>query len=137
MVGSRYARVSGLQALLGIALAEVVGSGVDDDRSTDDRVRSDQGQVGVCPGEASQSALRQTIGRLQGGLTLELDLGDTGTISLDVAQVTDVPLLVGPVSVSDPVGVEVRSSRDASVGVVTELAVKKRIGGKRRYRMSI
>lgn len=130
MVGSRYARVSGLQALLGIALAEVVGSGVDDDRSTDDRVRSDQGQVGVCSGEASQSALRQTIGLLRGGLTLELDLGDTGTISLNVAQVTNVPLLVGPVSVSDPVGVEVRSGRDASVGVVTELAVK-RIGGKR------
>ena len=47
MVGSRYARVSGLQALLGIALAEVVGTGVDDNGSTDDRVRSDQGQVGV------------------------------------------------------------------------------------------
>ena len=56
------------------------------------------------------------------GRTLELDLGDTGTVSLDVAEITDVPLVRGPVSVSGPVGVEVGSGRDAPVGVVTELA---------------
>jgi hypothetical protein len=57
-------------------------------------------------------------------LTLERDLGDTGTVGLDVTQVTDVAGLSGPVTVLGTERVEVRSSGGASVGVVTELAVK-------------
>jgi hypothetical protein len=42
-----HLRVTGLQALLGVALAEVIGTSVDNNGSADDRVRSDESQVGV------------------------------------------------------------------------------------------
>jgi hypothetical protein len=58
-------------------------------------------------------------------LTLELDVGNTGTVGLDVTHVTNVSGLGEPVTVLGAEGVEVRSSRGASVGVVTELAIRK------------
>jgi len=43
-----HLRVTGLQTLLGVALAEVIGTSVNDDGSANDGVGSDESQVGVC-----------------------------------------------------------------------------------------
>lgn len=57
-------------------------------------------------------------------LTSDVDLCNTGSVGLKVAQVTNVPYVSIGGTVGLAKGVEVRSSRSASVGVVTELAVR-------------
>jgi hypothetical protein len=82
-----------------ISLAQVIGTSVNDDGSTDDRVRADERKVRVA----------------------DLNLGNTGGVGLEVTQVTDVPDFSSSVTVSGTGRVEVRTSGSATVGVVTEL----------------
>jgi hypothetical protein len=82
-----------------ISLAQVIGTSVNDDGSTDDRVRADERKVRVA----------------------DLNLGNTGGVGLEVTQVTDVPDFSSSVAVSGTGRVEVRTSGSATVGVVTEL----------------
>jgi hypothetical protein len=90
--------VAGLEGLLALALAEIVGAGVDDDGAADDALRADE--------------LDELVGHRALGVAL--------SIGLDVAEVTDVAGLVRGSSVSLAEGVEVRTGRGAAVGVVAE-----------------
>ena len=56
-------RVTGLQRVLVATLAEVIGTGVNNDGTTKDRVRTEEGDV----------------------LVGDVDRSDTGTVSLDVS----------------------------------------------------
>lgn len=82
-----------------VSLAQVVGTGVNDDGSADDRVGTDKRELRIA----------------------DLDLGDTRGVGLEVAQVTDVPNFSGSVTVGGTGRVEVRTGGGAAVGVVTEL----------------
>lgn len=82
-----------------VGLAQVIGTGVNDNGSTDDRVRANKRQVRVG----------------------DLDLGDARAVGLEVTQVTNVPDLGGSVTVVDTGGVEVGTGGGATVRVVTEL----------------
>lgn len=79
-------------------LSKIISTSVDNDSSSEDAVRSNQRNLAV------------------GNSTL----GDTGAVSGDVSEVTDMAVLVrwGTVGLSE--GVEMRTSRCAAVGVVTE-----------------
>jgi len=90
--------VSGLLGLGVVALAEVVGAAVDDDGAADDALGADE--------------LDELVRHAALGVTL--------TIGLNVTQVTDVAVLVFGGAVLLAVGVEVRASRCASVGVIAE-----------------
>jgi hypothetical protein len=90
--------VTGLLRFLVATLAKVVSTGVDDNGAANDALGTDQ------------------LDQLVGNASLSITLG----ISLEVAQVTDVALLVARGTVSLVVGVEVRTGRCAAVCVVTE-----------------
>merc|ERR1712183_829605 len=92
------AGVASLLALLVLALAEVVGAGVDDDGAAENALRADQ--------------LDELV--RDGALGVALGVG------LEVAQVADVALAVGGGAVGLVVGVEVRTGAGAAVGVVTK-----------------
>jgi hypothetical protein len=82
-----------------VSLAQVIGTSVNDDGSTDDGVRADERKVRVA----------------------DLNLGNTGGVGLEITQVTDVPDFSSSVTVGGTGRVEVRTSGGATVGVVTEL----------------
>lgn len=90
--------VTSLLGLLVATLAKVVSAGVDDNGAANDALGANQ--------------LDQLIG--DGSLSIAL------AVSLEVAQVTDVALLVAGGTVGLVVGVEVGSSRCAAVCVVAE-----------------
>ena len=90
--------VASLEGLLVAALAEIVSAGVDNDGTTNDGLRADE--------------LDELVGHGALGVAL--------SISLEVAEVTNVASLVGRSTVGLAVGVEVRAGRSAAVGVVTE-----------------
>jgi hypothetical protein len=82
-----------------VSLAQVIGTSVNDNGSTDDGVRADEREVRVG----------------------DLNLGDTRAVGLEVAQVTNVPNLGSSVTVSGTGRVEVGTSGSAPVRVVAEL----------------
>lgn len=82
-----------------VSLAQVVGTGVNDDGSADDRVRPNERELRVG----------------------DLNLGDTRTVGLEVTQVTNVPDLGSSVTVGGTGGVEVGTGGGTAVRVVTEL----------------
>jgi hypothetical protein len=90
--------VTSLERLLGVALAKVVGTGVDNNGSTNDAVGSNK--------------LDQRVSDRALGIAL--------TISLHVSKVTDMTGLVRRSTMGLVVRVEVRASGGAAVGVVTE-----------------
>ena len=92
------ASVTSLLRLLVSALAEVISSSVDDNGTANDALGADQLDQLVC-----DTSLRIAL-----------------TISLEVAQVTDVALLVLGGTVLLVVGVEMGAGRCAAVCVVTE-----------------
>lgn len=92
-------RVTSLQGFGVVGLAQVVGTGVNDNGSTNDRVRADEREVRVG----------------------NLNLGNTRTIGLEVTQVTNVPDFGSSVTVGGTGGVEVGTGGSAAVRVVTEL----------------
>jgi len=96
--GRARAGVAGLQRLLVTALAKIIRAAVDDNSAADDALGANQ----------LDEAVRN------GALGVALGVG------LDVAQVADVTGVIGRGTVSLAVGVEVRASGGAAVGVVTE-----------------
>lgn len=90
--------VTSLKGLLVIALAEVVGAGVDNDGSADDAMGANQLDKGV--GDRA--------------------LGISLAIGLQVSEVSNVTSLVRGSTMGLVVRVEVRASGSASVGVITE-----------------
>jgi len=92
-------RVSSLLAVLVAALSEIVGAAVNDNGATEDTLGSNQ--------------LDQLVGL--GALGVALSVG------FEVAQVTDVALLILRCTVGLGVRVEMRAGTRAAVGVVTKL----------------
>lgn len=95
--GSRTS-VTGLEGLLVVTLAEIVSAGVDNDGAANDAVGANQ--------------LDKVVG--DGALGIAL------SISLDVAEVTNVTGLIRGSTVGLVEGVEVRAGRGAAVGVVAK-----------------
>jgi len=91
--------VTSLERLLMATLAQVIRTSVDNDSAAQDRVGANQLYKAV----------------------LEFAFGEALAIGLDVAQVTNVPDLILGSTVGLAVGVEVRASGSAAVGVVAEL----------------
>jgi len=91
--------VTSLLGLLVTTLAKVIGTGVNDEGTTQNALGADQ---------LDKLVLHGAVGVALG-------------ISLEVAKVTDVTFGVRGSTVSLAVGVEVRTSGGATVGVVTEL----------------
>lgn len=91
--------ITSLETLFVTALAEIIGSSVDDDGSTDYRLGSDEFEK----------------------LVAESSFGVSRAICLNVAQVTVVSLTVEAVSVLLSGRIEVWSGRSAAIGVVTKL----------------
>lgn len=96
--GRTRASVASLERLLGVALAKVVGAGVNDHGAANDAVGADQ--------------LDQVVGNGALGVAL--------SISVDVAEIANVADLIGGSTVVLAEGVEVRAGRGAAVGVVTK-----------------
>lgn len=90
--------VTSLERLLAVTLAKIVGTSVDDNGSANDAVRANQLDKRISDGT----------------------LGIALAVSLNVSEITNVTGLVRRSTVGLVMRVEVRASRSAAVGVVTE-----------------
>lgn len=99
------------------ALAEVVGALVDDDRSTDDRVRAEERDVLVWRSDQSRPARLKSLHEAIKipPRTSDLDRGGSGAVGLDVSEITNVSLRVLGSTVVLLQGVEVGTGGSASV----------------------
>lgn len=110
------ASVAGGERVGVAALAEVVGTGVDDDRAADDRVGADERDLLVLRGcQRPFLTLRASA-----TLTGDVDVDVARAVSLDVAEVADVTLSVRRTSVVLSMRVEMRPRRRTTVGVVSK-----------------
>jgi len=91
--------VASLEGFLVSTLTQVIGAGMDNNSPSQDAVRTNQ----------LDDAINQR------------SPGNSMVVGLDVSQVTRMPVSVGGGAVSVSKGVEVRTSRGTSVGVVAEL----------------
>lgn len=96
--GSTGTGVTSLEGLGVAALSEIVSTGVDDDGSANDGVRAKEGEA--------------LVGNVDGSNTV--------AVSLDITEVTNVPLRVRGSTVVLAVGVEVGTGRGTAVGVVSK-----------------